>query len=218
MWTRCTSSSEKQKKLEVFETRINHFKSCKTSLFLPFPLLLRLICEPERQSFGELQKSHPNTSLAYFWQILSKLFPLFSLPTDHSKRSFWEEREKGASFVIMYSFCNMCHHRYHEILIIIKIFQNIDHDRDIFQVMEGHTLLRCLHAHVAGRPNRIIIITSARVKTSNILAASRGLLTICGPVESIALSKFLPVWILKSVKKLPSWSDNGETPSPSYEF
>ena len=103
-------------------TRINHFKSCKTSLFLPFPLLLRLICEPERQSFGELQKSHPNTSLAYFWQILSKLFPLFSLPTDHSKRSFWEEREKGASFVIMYSFCNMCHHRYHEILIIIKIF------------------------------------------------------------------------------------------------
>ena len=42
MWTRCTSSSEKQKKLEVFETRINHFKSCKTSLFLPFPLLLSL--------------------------------------------------------------------------------------------------------------------------------------------------------------------------------
>ena len=94
MWTRCTSSSEKKKKLEVFETRINHFKSCKTSLFLLFPLLLRLICEAERQSFGELQKSHPNTSLAYFWQILSKLFPLFSLPTDHSKRSFWEEREK----------------------------------------------------------------------------------------------------------------------------
>ena len=62
MWTRCTSSSEKKKKLEVFETRINHFKSCKTSLFLLFPLLLRLICEAERQSFGELQKSHPNTS------------------------------------------------------------------------------------------------------------------------------------------------------------
>ena len=37
MWTRCTSSSEKKKKLEVFETRINHFKSCKTSLFLLFP-------------------------------------------------------------------------------------------------------------------------------------------------------------------------------------
>ena len=121
MWTWCTSSLEKQKRLEVFETRINHFKSCKTSLFLLFPLLLRLICEPERQSFGELQKSHPNTSLAYFWQILSKLFPLFSLPTDHSKRSFWEEREKRASFVIMWSFCNMWHHRYHEILIIIKI-------------------------------------------------------------------------------------------------
>ena len=122
MWTRCTSSSEKKKKLEVFETRINHFKSCKTSLFLLFPLLLRLICEAERQSFGELQKSHPNTSLAYFWQILSKLFPLFSLPTDHSKRSFWEERENNASFVIMWSFCNIWHHCYHEILIIIKIF------------------------------------------------------------------------------------------------
>ena len=151
MWT------ERNRKIwKSSSRRINHFKSCKTSLFLLFPLLLRLICEAERQSFGELQKSHPNTSLAYFWQILSKLFPLFSLPTDHSKRSFWEEREKKRKF-----------RHYLKLLQYVTppLSWNIDHNQDIFQVWEGPTLLRCLHAHVAGRPNRIIIITSARVKT-----------------------------------------------------
>ena len=129
MWT------ERNRKIwKSSSRRINHFKSCKTSLFLLSPLLLRLICEPERQSFGELQKSHPNTSLAYFWQILSKLFPLFSLPTDHSKRSFWEEREKRASFVIMRSFCNIRHRRNHEILIIIKIFSKLGRGTRCFNV------------------------------------------------------------------------------------
>ena len=75
----------------------------------------------------------------------------------------------------------------HYVELLQYVTPPLSWNQDIFQVREGPTLLQCLHAHVAGCPNRIIIITSARVKTSNILAATRGLLTICGPKKSIAL-------------------------------
>ena len=178
MWTRCTSSSEKKKRLEVFETRINHFKSCKTSLFLLFPFYSALSASLRGNRLGNCKNPtqippSPTSDKSYL------NCSHFSRSQQTTVSGLFEKKGKKRKF-----------RHYVELLQYVTppLSWNIDHNQDIFQVWEGPTLLRCLHAHVAGRPNRIIIITLARVKTSNILAAtSGGLLTICGPKKSIAL-------------------------------
>ena len=167
-------------------TRINHFKSCKTSLFLLFPFYSALSASLRGNRLGNCKNPtqippSPTSDKSYL------NCSHFSRSQQTTVSGLFEKKGKKEQ---VSSLCGAV-----EQYVTPPLPWNNDHNQDIFQVREGHTLLRCLHAHVAGRPNRIIIITSARVKTSNILAAtSGGLLIISGHKRSIALE-----WISSEV-------------------
>ena len=177
MWTWCTSSLEKQKKLEVFQELITS-KVARLHFFCSSPFYSALSASLRGNRLGNCKNPtqippSPTSDKSYL------NCSHFSRSQQTTVSGLFEKKGKKRKF-----------RHYVELLQYVTppLSWNIDHNQDIFQVREGHTLLRCLHAHVAGRPNRIIIITSARVKTSNILAATRGgLLTISGPEESIEL-------------------------------